>query len=125
MTSISDKFIYKYAKNRLSEIDDNFLNILKSVQSGSVLEDFYRSVYYYKKTTLQMKKLSMVDLMALARILDKTLSGCDNIYSMKYITTKPYLVACLNLIIETYENSLEEITDIEEDGNLPDCLDGK
>ena len=125
MTKISDKFIYKYAKNRLSEIDDNFLNILKSVQSGSVLEDFYRGEYYYKKTTLQMKKLSMVDLMTLARILDKTLSGCDTIYSMKYITTKPYLVACLNLIIETYENSLEEIIDIEEDGNLPDCLDGK
>lgn len=124
MAKISDKFIYKYAKNRLSEIDDNFLNILKSVQSDSVLEDLYRSEYYYKKTTLQMEQLSMVDLMALARILDKTLSGCDNIYSIKYIITKPYLVACLDLIIETYENSLEGIID-KEDGNLPDCLDGK
>ena len=71
-----------------------------------------------------MEQLSMVDLMALARILDKTLSGCDNIYSIKYIITKPYLVACLDLIIETYENSLEGIID-KEDGNLPDCLDGK
>lgn len=125
MAQNSDKFIYQYAKNRLSEMDDNFLNILKGLQSNSVFDDLYKSEYFYKKTTLQLKKVSMVDLMSLSRILDKTLRDCDNVYSMKYITTKPYLVACLDLIVETYENSLEGMMDRDDEGNITSGIDGK
>lgn len=106
-----NNYIYKFAKSRLAQIDDSFLDMIQGDNDGNILSSIYRTEYYNHQMNLSKTKLSAIDLMSIVRMLDKILAKEESEYSFNYISTKAYIVAVLEHIVTTLEK--QHLVDVE------------
>lgn len=99
-----EEFILNYAVKRLDEMDPDFVSMIKEKKQSTPAENLARNEYCMRKVLLKKSGIQPLNLMVISHSLDKTVKKEEeNKYSIEYLTKAPYLVACLERIVEILE----------------------
>lgn len=106
-----EEFILNYAVKRLDEMDPDFVSMIKETKQTTPAENLARNEYCMRKVLLKKSGIQPLNLMVISHALDKTVKKEEgNNYSIEYLTKAPYLVACLERIVEILEKENKKET---------------